>query len=421
MLGWEFPPFVSGGLGVHCFELTKALANLGVKIDFYMPSSGTTIISPHPNVRIIPVDYSAFVGEIDLTDAEFGPYFKFLKMGGGKNKVGDAKNGDPSITDDPKTDESYGLNFFEAVGRYNFLVAKLVAQKNRREKYGLVHFHDWITAKAGLDAAKRIGRPAIGTMHSTEYDRTANISPFEWILAIERNAMAQSSHVITVSNMTKNQLVSRFGAKPEKITVIYNGIDLSKYKSQVKKEQFGITGKVVLFHGRLSIQKGPDFFLKAAKKVLELDPDVRFIISGKGDMLPQLVNEAISMGIIDNVMFTGYAEESKLPYLYAIADAYVLPSISEPFGLTVLEAMANGVPAIVSKSCGVSEIINHCLRVDFWDVDEMANKMLAVLRYAELREMLSSGAREEAGHFNWQKCAAETKLVYEKIMNERTG
>lgn len=405
MLGWEFPPFVSGGLGVHCFELTKALAQSGVQIDFYMPKSNAPIKPPHPNVRIIPVDYSSFQGEVDFADAEFGPYFRFLAL--------KAMQSDEAGTSEAQ--ESYGLNFFEAVGRYNFLVAKLVALKNRRAKYDLIHCHDWITFKAGADAAKRIGRPLIATVHSTEFDRTANLSPFEWILAVEAEGIRAATHVITVSNMTRQQLVSRFSADPGKISVIYNGIDLSKFRSRVKKEKFGITDKVVLFHGRLSIQKGPDYFLKAARKVLEKEQGVRFIISGKGDLLPQLVNEAISLGIMDKVMFTGYIEEEKLPYLYAIADAYVLPSISEPFGLTVLEAMANGVPAIVSKSCGVSEIINHCLRVDFWDVDEMANKIIAVLRYSELKEMLAHGAREEAKYFSWGKAASETLEVYKRF------
>ncbi len=403
MLGWEFPPFISGGLGVHCFELTKALGEKGLFIDFYMPKSNPVPKSSHPNVRIIPVDYSSFEGEVDFADAEFGPYFKFLKLKAGENtEAGEAS-----------TDESYGLNFFEAVGRYNFLVAKLVQLRNKRAKYDVIHCHDWITAKAGMDASRRIGRPLVFTFHSTEYDRTANLSPFDWIVAIEREVGQRANRVIAVSNMTKNQVTSRFQIPAEKVTVVYNGIDLTKFRSRVKKEHFGIKEKVVLFHGRLSIQKGPDFFLKAAAKVLQKERDVKFIVSGKGDMLPQLVNEAISLGIIDKVMFTGYIEEEKLAYLYAIADAYVLPSVSEPFGLTVLEAMANGVPVIVSKSTGISEVVNHCLRVDFWDVNEMANKILAVLKYAELKEMLGNGAREEAKHFSWQKTAEETKHVYE--------
>ncbi|MFH0971481.1 MAG: glycosyltransferase family 4 protein [Candidatus Micrarchaeota archaeon] len=402
MLGWEFPPFISGGLGVHCFELTKALGEMGIQVDFYMPKSNPVPKSSHPNVRIIPVDYSSFEGEIDFADAEFGPYFKFLKL-----KAGETVEGGEAATD-----ESYGLNFFEAVGRYNFLVAKLVQLKNKRAKYDLIHSHDWITAKAGMDASRRINKPLVFTFHSTEYDRTANLSPFDWIVAIEKEAAHRANHVIAVSNMTKNQVVQRFQISPDKVSVVYNGIDLSKYRASVKKEQFGINEKVVLFHGRLSIQKGPDFFLKAAAKVLQKEKNVKFIISGKGDMLPQLITEAINLGIIDKVMFTGYIEEEKLPYLYAIADAYVLPSVSEPFGLTVLEAMANGIPVIVSKSTGISEVVNHCLRVDFWDTNEMANKILAVLRYAELKEMLGNGGREEAKHFTWHKTAKETLGVY---------
>ncbi|MBI5225360.1 glycosyltransferase family 4 protein [Candidatus Micrarchaeota archaeon] len=410
MLGWEFPPFISGGLGVHCFELTKALGQRGVLVDFYMPKSQTVPESPHPNVKIIPVDYSSFEGEIDFHDIEFGPYYKFLKTSRSQTATPDS--------DFVETEsESYGLNFFEAVGRYNFLVAKLVEIMHKKRHYDLVHAHDWITAKAGISASKKIGKKLIFTFHSTEFDRTASLSPFDWILEIESQAAKNASHIIAVSNMTRMQVSEKFQVSQNKISVVYNGVDPSKFKSQAKKEHFGITGPVVLFHGRLSIQKGPDFFLKAAKRVLELKPDVRFIISGKGDMLPQLLSESISLGIMDKVTFTGYISDDHLPYLYSVADVYVLPSVSEPFGLTVLEAMVNGVPAIVSKSCGVSEIINHCLRVDFWDVDEMASKILAILKYTELKEMLSDGARAEASHFSWSKTANETLLVYNKNMS----
>ncbi|MEK6843697.1 MAG: glycosyltransferase family 4 protein [Candidatus Micrarchaeota archaeon] len=412
MLGWEFPPFISGGLGVHCFELTKALGERGVLVDFYMPKSQIVPDSPHPNVKIIPVDYSSFEGEIDLHDAEFGPYYKFLKT------IAQTTQSDQNSREFVETEsESYGLNFFEAVGRYNFLVAKLVEIMHKKRHYDLIHAHDWITAKAGISASKKIRKKLIFTFHSTEFDRTANLSPFDWILAIESEAAKNAAHIIAVSNMTRMHVSEKFQVSPNKISVVYNGVDMSKFKSNAKKEHFGISGSVVLFHGRLSIQKGPDYFLRAAKRVLQLKPDVRFIISGKGDMLPQLLSDAISLGIMDKVTFTGYVSNEHLPYLYSIADVYVLPSVSEPFGLTVLEAMINGVPAIVSKSSGVSEIINHCLRVDFWDVDEMASKILAVLKYTELKEMLSDGAKSEASYFSWKKTADETLLVYNKNMS----
>jgi len=303
------------------------------------------------------------------------------------------------------------MNFFQDVAKYNLLAAKLVAINHAERGYDVIHFHDWLTAKAGLAAAKETSRPAVATIHSTEFDRTANLSPVDWILGTERAAVRESDAVITVSNMMRDQLVQRFSADPSKLFVVYNGVSPSLFNGG-RARQPALGEKVVLFHGRLSIQKGPDFFLKAARRVLDVMPGVQFVVSGKGGMLQQLVNEAIALGIIGNVTFTGFVADEELPALYASADVYVLPSVSEPFGISVLEAMAAGVPVIVSKTAGVGESLKHCLRADFWDVDEMAAKILAVLEYRPLGRMLSVHARQEANGFSWGKAASQTMQVY---------
>ncbi|MBI5228903.1 glycosyltransferase family 4 protein [Candidatus Micrarchaeota archaeon] len=395
MLGWELPPFVSGGLGVHCYHLTKALAEKGIEIDFYMPRAEGV---KAPWMNLVFVDDSALK---ESTPSEWGPYYRLMKEAS-KNEE---KNGVP-----------YDLNFFEAVNRYNFLCARIVERSNKKRHYDLIHCHDWISTKAGIDSKKRTGRPLVLTMHSTEYDRTANLWPFEWILNIERDGVREADRIIAVSKMMKNQLVVRFGANEGKIRVVYNAAQLDQFRTQAKKEQFGINSPVVLFHGRLSIQKGPEFFLQAAKKVLEKIPDARFIVSGKGDMLPRLVEMSIELGIQDRVTFTGYIPAEKLPLIYAISDVYVLPSVSEPFGITVLEAMASGTPCVISRTAGVGEVLNHCLKVDFWDVNEMANKIIALLRYAALRDTIRKGLSEDLMSFSWEKAADETKGVYEECL-----
>ncbi len=411
MLGWEFPPFVSGGLGIHCFELTRALAALGVEIDFFMPATTTPVFAPWMRViQVSEASFSEFSRKVRLpllVGSSYTGRRPFAQGGAGfGGGTGALKlNGKGEV-------QAYGLDFFEAVQRYNLLVQELVGLYDSKARYDLVHCHDWITAKAGVALKKSRALPFVFTVHSTEFDRTANLWPFEWILNVEREGVREADKVITVSRQSRQQLISRLGADPEKVSVVYNAIDCSKFSQRARKEQFGISEKIVLFHGRLSVQKGVEFFIRAAKKVLEREKNVRFIVSGKGDLLPRLVDLAVELGIADKVSFAGYMEEEKLPVLYAISDVFVLPSVSEPFGITALEAMASGTPVIVSKSSGVTEIANHCLKVDFWDVDEMANKILALLRYPALGPEMAGNECAEVKNFSWDKTAGETLRVY---------
>ena len=400
MLGWEFPPFISGGLGVHCYELTKALARKGVEIDFFMPDAGQPVNAPWMNV----VRVGCPEKKEDLQRSRAGPYGpefrRLFSMKPGK--------------------DFFSMGFFDAVWAYNELAGRAVAEMNATRHYDLIHGHDWITMNAGIAAKKLTGRPLVFFVHSTEYDRTANLSPFQWIVGIEKAGVDAADLVMTNSRMMERQLWEKYGAGRQKTRVVYNAVDACRFQCDraLEKAGFGMAGKIVLFHGRLSIQKGPDFFLMAAKKVLEKEPDTTFVVSGKGDFLERLVKLAIDLGIEDRVVFTGYLPDEKLPLLYAASDVYVLPSVSEPFGITVLEAMAAGTPVIVSKTTGASEIVRHCLRVDFWDVDEMANKIIALLRYGELKEVLTDGAGTEVRGFSWGKAAEETIQVYCELVGK---
>ena len=390
MLGWEFPPFISGGLGVHCFELTRALCNRGVEIDFFMPTPGKGIDSPHRNLRII-----------DVGKTELAPYLFRTKS---------------------KGLPSYGENLIKAVDEYALRCAEAVCKEHAARKYELVHAHDWLTSRAGTRAKKSLALPLVQTFHSTEFDRTS--WPWEYILGIERSAAENADLIIAVSNRTRSQVL-RLGADEKKIRVIYNGVDSVKFASanvdasalaRIKKRQ-----KIVLFLGRLTEQKGPVQFLHAAKKVLSVEPDTLFLIAGKGEMLPLLINMTLEMGISGNVRFLGYVPEEDQQKIYKVADVYVMPSTSEPFGITALEAMSSGVPVIISKTSGVAEIAKSAIRVDFWDINAMAQKIIAVLRYQPLAHAMVHLSQKEAQEYTWEKTAGETLNVYREALAIKHG
>lgn len=382
MLGWEFPPMISGGLGVHCYELSKRLGQLGVSIDFYMPKRKSNAAHPKlKNVRII-----------EVAATSHSSYHHFHSSGA----IGD---------------ENYGLDFMREVSQYSADTAAALMSHGGR--YDLVHFHDWMTVRA----AKALGRvPRVFTVHSTEYDRAPH--PWQEIVNIELEGALTANRVIAVSGATKERLVS-MGAPAEKIRVVYNGVDFDNFEhSAIKDTSETKREMIVLLLGRLSEQKGVAQFLRAARRVLDEVSGVRFVIAGTGPLMPYLINTAIELGIIDKVSFLGHISEAEKKRLYAASDVFVMPSVSEPFGITTLEAMASGTPCIISKTSGVSEIAGNCLKVDFWDIDGMAEKIVACLKYKPLARTLSEKGRDEARLFGWDKTAKETLKVYKEAMGK---
>ncbi len=365
MIGWEYPPFKVGGLGTHCYGLTRSLADKNVKVDFYMPKTKHSASSDKENLVIKEV------GETDIF-----PY-------------------------DRPEDKALAGQFFESVYRYNDLLVQKV-----NGKYDLIHCHDWLTMKAGVALKEKMGIPFILTVHSTEYDRSGWLYPNDWFINIEREGMEKADKIIAVSHFTKRVIVEKYGISPDKITVVHNAV----YPIGEREKQ-----NIVLFLGRLTIQKGPEFFLKAAEKVLEHE-NCKFVVAGMGDMLPRLIDQAIGMDISNKVIFTGLLTEDEVKHIYGISSVYVMPSVSEPFGITALEAISAGTPVIVSKTAGVSEAFNNCLRVDFWDTDEMANKIVSLLRYDPLRTTLAEHGKQEIDLFTWDRVAENTLNVYKEVV-----
>ncbi len=371
MIGWEYPPFKAGGLATHCYGLTRSLSDKNVKVYFFMPKTKHAANSDRPNLIIKEVG-----------ETEIFPY-------------------------DRPEDKALAGNFFEAVHRYNqFVVAKVKAVAKAEGKFDFIHAHDWLTMEAATILKEDLGIPMVLTIHSTEYDRSGWLNPNQWFIDIERKGMEKADGIIAVSHFTKRVIVEKYGINPDVISVVHNAV----YPVPEGKKQ-----KIVLFLGRLTIQKGAEFFLKAARKVLDYEPDVRFVVAGVGDMLPSLIEQAIDLGISNRVIFTGRLTEDEVKHIYGISSVYIMPSVSEPFGITALEAISAGTPTIASKTAGVCETFNNCLKVDFWDSDEIASKIISLLRYESLRKTLTENGKQEIELFTWDNVAGKTIDVYNGI------
>jgi glycosyltransferase involved in cell wall biosynthesis len=401
MFGWEFPPFNSGGLGTACYGLTKGLHKHDVQVTFVLPKADPSLKAEF--VKIVPSEFvhlgkvikikSLVTGYMDSKEYE-NEYSKKYKMYKGSKK-----------------DFIYGKDLFEEVNRY----AKSAGDIARFEEHDIIHAHDWMTYLAGIEARKASKKPLVVHVHATEFDRTGD-HPNQYIYDIERKGLHEADKIIAVSQFTKNKVIQHYRIHPDKIEVVHNAVEHSKH--EFNDDQFKIKDKdkVVLFLGRVTIQKGPDYFVYAAKKALEVDPNIKFIIAGDGDMAPFIIEKAAQMGIADKVLFTGFLRGPDIDKAYQMADLYVMPSVSEPFGITPLEAMKNKTPVLISRQSGVSEVISHCLKVDFWDVNELANKIVSVLRYDELKDSLAENGSTEVKKFNWDIPAERCLDIYKRTI-----
>jgi glycosyltransferase involved in cell wall biosynthesis len=406
MLGWEFPPYISGGLGTACYGLTKAMGRLGMEVTFLLPRMGPVRMAgnpemtlesgfPHIRLRAVPSSLMAYGRR------------------GNPRSAQQATTGTGVLEEELGGPAPYGPNICEEVQRYAMRVMKIAES----EAFDVIHAHDWMTFPAGIALSARSGKPLVVQVHSTEFDRSGE-HVNQYVYDIERHGMHAAAKVITVSNYTRNIVVSRYAVPPEKVEVVYNGIDFSDSGAAAPAPAASPGGdKVVLFLGRITMQKGPEYFLYAAKKVLEKEQNVKFVMAGDGDRLYGTIDLAAWLGIGHKVFFTRFLRGADVDRVYRMADLYVMPSVSEPFGIAPLEALQHNVPVLVSKSSGIAEAFHNALKVDFWDIDEMANKIIAVLRHPPLQETLRANGRKEALRFRWEDSAARVNEVYQKVLN----
>ncbi len=398
--GWDFPPSRNGGLGVACFGLTRELTDKGVDIVFVLPKTQDTVGTP----RFVFADQERKAIKVRTVKSSLVPYQSTDSMV--ESIIGYDKTGAPILKK---------RTILEEIHRFAHQ-ASLIAQE---EEFDVIHAHDWTSYLAGVAAKVASGKPLILHVHATSFDQAASFNVDPAMYQIECEGFAAADSIVAVSEYTKRVIVERHGINPNKITVVHNGCDtyepprytptLAELKAQGKK--------IVLYHGRITIQKGVDYFVRAARRVVDVDPSVVFVISGWGDMTQQIINQVGQQGLSGHVIFAGALWDEDRDRMYQSADLVVMPSVSEPFGLVPLEAIQHGTPSLISKQSGVAEVLTHVLKVDFWDVNEMANQILATLRYDALRHQLKSEGRREINRLSWKEAAEKVAALYRRLLH----
>lgn len=401
--GWDFPPLRNGGLGIACLGLTRELTQEGVEVIFVLPRKQNTVGC----TKFIFADNTFSKVTVREVESSLIPY----QAANNKLEYIDSydENGMPIIKSRTVLEEVY---FF----------AHQASAIARQEKFDIIHAHDWTSFLAGVAAKTASGKPLILHVHATSFDQAASNNVDPSIFKIECESFAAADQIFVVSNFTKDIIVSKHGVDPKKIEVVYNGCDtyepfrhkptLASLKQQGKK--------VILYHGRITIQKGVDYFIKAARRVVDVDPNVVFVISGWGDMTNQIINQVGEYGLSTHVIFAGSLWEEERDRMYQTADLVVMPSVSEPFGLVPLEALQHGTASIITHQSGVAEVLSNVLKVDFWDVDEMANKILSAMRYPVLTGQIVAEGKKEMQKLSWSNAAKKVINLYKNLLNYLT-
>ena len=428
MFGWEFPPHIAGGLGTACYGMTRGLARNGVEVVFVMPRAYGD--EDQRFVRVVNASDVETIGTRDhefseellekvsfihidsnmlpyISPEEYAAYHDEFVRSGRTHEWTDVWKQRYTFSG------KYGANLMEEVARYAMVAAQVA--KDLEGQFDVIHAHDWLTYFAGIAAKRVSGKPLVVHMHATEYDRSGeNVNT--QVYAIERAGMHAADRVIAVSNLTRNIVINRYGVPAEKVVTVHNAVRFAG--GPCKMPERGVKDKIVTFLGRITYQKGPDYFVEAAAKVLKRVPDVRFVMAGSGDMMNHVIRRVARLGIADRFHFTGFLRGEDVHKMFQLSDVYVMPSVSEPFGISPLEAMRSNVPVIISKQSGVAEVLDFAVKVDYWDVDALADAIYGLIKYPALSGMFASKGLEEVTNLKWNDAAAKIKSVYEAVIEE---
>ena len=427
MFGWEFPPHIAGGLGTACYGIVKGLAYNGVQTLFVMPSasgdedqSAARII----NASDVPVE------SVGSTVDEFLDKVKFVRIGSNMIPYVDPEEFHEMVESERRLQSEnltkcigtkfrfsgrYGSNLMEEVAHYA-MVGGTIAMEHKDE-FDIIHAHDWLTYLAGIAAKELTGKPLVVHVHATSFDRGTEDQIDSRVYDIEKRGMMAADKVIAVSDLTRNIVINKYGIDPEKVVTVHNAVDFSG-RENVKVER-GVRDKVVTFLGRITFQKGPEYFIEAAAKVLKRTKGVRFVMAGSGDMMNRCIRHVAKLGISDRFHFTGFLRGAEVQKMFAMSDVYIMPSVSEPFGISPLEAMCSNVPAIISNQSGAAEVLKYAFKVDFWDVDAMADDIYALLKYPALADFAAREGYDEVYRLKWNIATAKLKNIYESVVNNK--
>ncbi len=422
MFGWEFPPHITGGLGTASYGLVKGLLKHNVDVTFVVPKAYG---DEDKDVRIV----NASDVPLNIFDKQFEEYQKHLsyieidsilipyqtpeeyfnilnQKESGKREIGT----NTVYSEKYQFSGKYGSNIMEEVRRYAMLAQKIA----KNNEFDIIHAHDWLAYEAGIQAKKISNAPLVVHMHATEYDRSGeNVNKV--VYDIEKRGMDAADLVVAVSNLTRNIVIDKYGIAPEKVVVLHNAVEpLNKMAFAGEKKT--VKEKIVTFLGRITFQKGPEYFVEAAYKVLQKDDNVRFVMAGSGDMLNKTIKRVAQLGIANRFHFTGFLKGEDVDRMFALSDVYVMPSVSEPFGISPLEAMRSNVPVIISKQSGVSEILNFALKADFWDIDAMADYIYGLLKYDGISKIFKKHGKSEVNSLKWENAAKKLLGYYENLV-----
>lgn len=419
---------IAGGLGTACYGMTRGLARNGVEVVFVMPRAYGD--EDQRFVRVVNASDVETIGTRDhefseellekvsfihidsnmlpyISPEEYAAYHDEFVRSGRTHEWTDVWKQRYTFSG------KYGANLMEEVARYAMVAAQVA--KDLEGQFDVIHAHDWLTYFAGIAAKRVSGKPLVVHMHATEFDRSGeNIN--RRVYAIEKAGMQAADRVIAVSELTRRIVIGKYGILADKVVTVHNAVRFGE--SEEAAPERAVKDKVVTFLGRITYQKGPDYFVEAAAKVLQRVSDVRFVMAGSGDLMNHVVRRVAQLGIADRFHFTGFLKGGEVQRMFRLSDVYVMPSVSEPFGISPLEAMRSGVPVIISRQSGVAEVLDYAIKVNYWDVDALADAIYGLLTYPALGRMFASKGLEEVTGLKWTNAAAKIKTVYETVVAE---
>lgn len=419
MFGWEFPPHISGGLGTASYGLTKGLSSIEeIEVTFVVPKaygdedqSAIRLIGAG-DISIIrkQIDIEGFRKKMDFLEVKSGivPYVDPEDYWRLTEKEVSGEYRFVQVDDEGKMQFSgkYGTDLLTEIANYA-VVSSVIAEET---EFDLIHAHDWLAYPAGIAAKEASGKPLVIHVHATDFDRSGGkVNPD--VYAIEKRGMDVADRIITVSNLTRNTVIEKYHIDPAKVITVYNAVEpvVEKESSWFRK---GMDEKIVTFLGRITMQKGPEYFISAAHRVLQKMNNVRFVMAGSGDLMNKMISHAAALKIMDKFHFTGFLKGNDVFQMLHLSDVYIMPSVSEPFGISPLEAMQSNVPVIISRQSGVAEILTHAVKVDYWDINAMADAIYGILKYPALSKVFIKFGKQEVDDLKWENSALKVREVY---------